>query len=131
PTAVRTLLPVTDDRLVAGIAGVVREAARQQAVLDAAADRLAKALSGALEEDEGPIGPSDGVLHDATSGIGGSQGYWWSRPSAPEPPPFRALRVRGRAPRRTDGPAVRLHFDGPAVPVAPLGLETLLDHRAA
>lgn len=36
PAAIRSLLPVTHDALVAGVAGVVRHAAGQQAVLDGA-----------------------------------------------------------------------------------------------
>ncbi|WP_202918271.1 DNA-binding protein [Streptomyces cavernae] len=135
PTTIRTLLPVTDDRLAAGIAGAVRHAAAQQAVLDAAADRLDRALTGGLE-DEGPVGPSDGLLHDALGGLGTSSGYWWSRPGDAEHTTFRGLRVFGRAARRAagpvpEGPAVRLHFDGPEVPTGPVSLETLLDHGTA
>ena len=56
--AIRAAPPVTHDALVKGIAGVVRYAAAQQAVLDAAATRLTQALEDGLE-DEGPAGPAD------------------------------------------------------------------------
>ncbi|MGW1208172.1 DNA-binding protein [Streptomyces sp. NPDC002499] len=133
PDAIRTLLPVTHPALVTGIAGVVRYAAAQQAVLDAAATRLTRALEGGLE-DEGPAGPSDSLIRDAMSGLGASNGYWWSRDDGADTV-FRALRVLTRAaeataavPEPLDG---RLHLDGPELPTGQPELHTLLDRTSA
>ena len=71
PDAIRALLPVTHDALVAGIAGIVRHAAGQQAVLDSAAARLTRALDEGVDELEGPAGPADTVLqgHSLEDGV--------------------------------------------------------------
>ncbi|MET9407417.1 DNA-binding protein [Streptomyces sp. NPDC002935] len=134
PDAILSLLPVTHSALVAGIAGVVRHAAGQQSVLDAVAARLTRALDGGLE-DEGPAGPADAVLLDATSGLCGSTGYWWNRDKEADTV-FRALRELKRAVRLSgattvEGPAMRLHLDGRRLPVGQPGLETLLDRVSA
>ncbi|MFJ9896034.1 DNA-binding protein [Streptomyces sp. NPDC091280] len=141
PGAIRTLLPVTHPALLAGIAGVVRYAAAQQAVLDAAATRLTLALEGGLE-DEGPAGPTDSLLRDAMSGLGATNGYWWNRDDQADTV-FRTLRTLTRAADATDVAAVaepgtvRLHLDGPELPVGQPELHTLLGrvpalaHRAA
>lgn len=141
PGAIRALLPVTHPALLAGIAGVVRYAAAQQAVLDAAATRLTLALEGGLE-DEGPAGPADSLLRDAMSGLGASNGYWWNRDDHADTV-FRVLRTLTRAADATDAVAVpeqaaaRLHLDGPELPVGTpelhtlLGRVTALAHRAA
>ncbi|MFF6973785.1 MULTISPECIES: hypothetical protein [Streptomyces] len=116
--AIRTLLPVTDPALLKGIAGVVRYAAAQQGVLDAAATRLTRALEG-VPEDEGPAGPVDELLREAINGIGASSGYWWSRGDQSDTV-FRALRLLTRAAEATDTEpdraAGRLHLDGQEVP---------------
>ncbi|MET9730495.1 DNA-binding protein [Streptomyces sp. NPDC006458] len=132
--AIRNLLPVTHDALVAGIAGVVRHAAGQQAVLDAAAARLTRALDGDLEE-EGPAGPADTVVQDAMSGLGARRGYWWNRDDEADTV-FRTLRVLTRAAGLGDTavPAERtapLHLDGPGLPSGQPDLETLLDRVTA
>ncbi|MEU6256962.1 DNA-binding protein [Streptomyces sp. NPDC047043] len=134
PDAIRTLLPLTHPALLAGVAGVVRYAAAQQAVLDAAAVRLTRALEGSLE-DEGPAGPADSVLLDAMSGLGGSSGYWWNRDDETDTV-FRAVRVLTQAAGLTDAaapqqPDVRLHLDGPALPAGQPELETLLERTTA
>lgn len=131
---IRALLPVTHDALVAGIAGVARYAADQQAVLDAAAARLTRALEGGLE-DEGPAGPADGVLMEAMSGLGASRGYWWNRDDEADTA-FRALRVLARAAGLADTalperPDIRLHLDADALPSGQPGLEALLDRTTA
>ncbi|MFI6407644.1 DNA-binding protein [Streptomyces sp. NPDC050548] len=139
PGAIRTLLHVTHPALLAGIAGVVRYAAAQQAVLDAAATRLTLALEGGVA-DEGPAGPTDSLLRDAMSGLGASNGYWWNRDDQADTV-FRVLRTLTRAADATDvvpepGDA-RLHLDGPELPVGQPELQTLLGrvtalaHRAA
>ncbi|WP_328557663.1 DNA-binding protein [Streptomyces sp. NBC_00358] len=134
PGAIRSLLPVTHAALVAGIAGVVRHAAGQQTVLDAAAARLTQALDGDLR-DEGPAGPPDTVLLDAVNGLGGTTRSWWNRDTETDTV-FRNLREMKRAARPADptvpaGPAARLHLDGRRLPVGQPGLETLLDRVTA
>ncbi|MGW7607958.1 DNA-binding protein [Streptomyces sp. NPDC054766] len=134
PEAIRSLLPVTHTALVAGIAGVVRHAAGQQAVLDAAADRLTRTLDGGLQ-DEGPAGPPDAVLLDAMNGLGGSTRSWWNRDVQTDTV-FRALRELKRAAQLpgdagAEGPAAHLHADGRRFPVGQPGLETLLDRLSA
>ncbi|WP_371582692.1 DNA-binding protein [Streptomyces sp. NBC_01314] len=135
PDTIRALLPVTHDALVAGIAGVVRHAAGQQAVLDAAAARLTRALDGASEEDEGPAGPADTVLIDATSGLGMVGGYWWHRDDETDSV-FRTVRAMDRAARLSaatvpESPATRLHLDGRQLPTGYLTVQTLLDRATA
>ncbi|EKX64932.1 hypothetical protein [Streptomyces ipomoeae] len=134
PDAIRTLLPVTHGALVAGIAGVVRHAAGQQAVLDAAAARLTRALDGELE-DEGPVGPADVVLIEALSGLGVVGGHWWNRDEEVTTV-FRSLRVISRAAGLSgtavpEGRTVRLHHDGPGLPSGQPELETLVDRATA
>ncbi|PWI12679.1 DNA-binding protein [Streptomyces sp. Act143] len=134
PDAIRALLPVTHEALVKGIAGVARHAAAQQAVLDAAAARLTRALEGGLE-DEGPAGPADRLLTDAMNGLGVSRRYWWNRNDEADTV-FRALRVLARATGRTepalpDRPDVRLHLDGHALPSGEPELEPLLGRVTA
>ncbi|WP_406119984.1 DNA-binding protein [Streptomyces sp. NBC_00989] len=136
PAAIRTLLPVTHPALLAGIAGVVRYAAAQQAVLDAAATRLTLALEGGVE-DEGPAGPTDSLLRDAMSGLGASNGYWWNRDDQADSV-FRTLRILTRAAEAVAEPSgARLHLDGPELPTGQpelrtlLGRATALAHRAA
>jgi len=134
PDAIRALLPVTDEALVKGIAGVARYAAAQQAVLDAAATRLTRALEGGLE-DEGPAGPPDRLLTDAMNGLGVSRRYWWHRDDEADTV-FRALRVLARATGLADTalpdrPDVQLHLDGHALPSGDPDLETLLDRATA
>ncbi|MGW3095167.1 DNA-binding protein [Streptomyces sp. NPDC001102] len=132
--AIRTLLPVSHDALVKGIAGVARYAAAQQAVLDAAATRLTRALEGELE-DEGPAGPADGVLMAAVNGLGSSRSYWWNRDDEADTV-FRALRVLARAGGFADTalpalPDVRLHLDGHPLPSGQPDLDGLLERTTA
>ncbi|MFD8305109.1 DNA-binding protein [Streptomyces sp. NPDC059690] len=132
--AIRTLLPISHDALVKGIAGVARYAAAQQAVLDAAATRLTRALEGGLE-DEGPAGPADSVLMAAMNGLGSSRSYWSNRDDEADTA-FRALRVLARATGRADTPLpgladVRLHLDGHPLPSGQPDLETLLERASA
>ncbi|MFE9880353.1 DNA-binding protein [Streptomyces sp. NPDC005784] len=134
PDAIRSLLPVTHTALVAGIAGVVRHAAGQQAVLDAASARLTQALDGGLG-DEGPAGPPDAVLLDAMNGLGVSTRSWWNRDNEADTV-FRAVRELKRAARLSDstavdGPTARLHVDGRRFPAGQPSLENLLDRVAS
>jgi hypothetical protein len=132
--AIRTLLPVSHDALVKGIAGVARHAAAQQAVLDAASTRLTRALEGGLEE-EGPAGPADTKLMAAMNGLGSSRGYWWNRDDESDTV-FRALRVLARAVGLADTTLpdladVRLHLDGHPLPSGQPDLATLLETTTA
>ncbi|MFE2218491.1 DNA-binding protein [Streptomyces canus] len=132
--AIRTLLPVSHDALVKGIAGVARYAAAQQAVLDAASTRLTRALEGGLEE-EGPAGPADTKLMAAMNGLGSSRGYWWNRDDESDTV-FRALRVLTRAVGLADTALpdladVRLHLDGHPLPSGQPDLATLLETTTA
>ncbi|MFF4034218.1 DNA-binding protein [Streptomyces sviceus] len=132
--AIRTLLPVGHDALVKGIAGVARYAAAQQAVLDAAATRLTRALEGGLEE-EGPAGPADIKLMAAMNGLGSSRSYWWNRDDESDTV-FRALRVLARAVGVADTALpdlaeVRLHLDGHPLPSGQPDLATLLERTTA
>ncbi|MEU1292618.1 DNA-binding protein [Streptomyces sp. NPDC005840] len=134
PRTIRALLPVTHPALVAGIAGVVRHAAGQQSVLDAAAARLTKALEGGAD-DEGPAGPRDIAVLDAMNGLGGAGTHWWHR-DAEADTVFRALRTVERAAGLTDTavPAertARLHVDATEVPVGRPDLESLFTRGAA
>ncbi|WP_333767473.1 DNA-binding protein [Streptomyces sp. IBSBF 2435] len=133
PDAIRSLLPVTHSALVSGIAGVVRHAAGQRAVLDAAADRLTRALDGGLE-DTGPAGPADAVLLDAMNGLGDSSGHWWNRDDEADTV-FRTLREMKRAgsgPGAEEaGQTARLHLDGRQLPFGRPGLGALIDRAAA
>ncbi|WP_416959054.1 DNA-binding protein [Streptomyces sp. Agncl-13] len=130
PAAIRTLLPVTHPALLAGITGVVRYAAAQQAVLDAAATRLTLALDGGVE-DEGPAGPTDSLLRDAMSGLGASNGYWWNRDDQADSV-FRTLRMLTRAADAApETSGARLHLDGPELPTGQPELRTLLGRATA
>ncbi|MFE2043761.1 DNA-binding protein [Streptomyces sp. NPDC059477] len=133
PGAIRTLLAVTHPALLKGIAGVVRYAAAQQGVLDAAATRLTRALEGG-PVDEGPAGPADRVLRDAMSGLGAWRGHWWGGDDQADTV-FRALRVLTRAAEadgaEADPLAGRLHLDGPELPTGQPELPTLIDRTPA
>ncbi|MDT0568220.1 DNA-binding protein [Streptomyces sp. DSM 3412] len=136
PDAIRALLPVTHDALVAGIAGVVRHAAGQQAVLDAAAARLTRALDEGVDELEGPAGPADTVLQGALSGLGEPTRHWWNRDEEADTV-FRSLRVMSRAAgllpatAAPKGAAVRLHLDGTELPSGQPELWSLADRISA
>ncbi|NEB05745.1 DNA-binding protein [Streptomyces sp. SID13726] len=100
---VELLHQVTDEALLAGIAGVVKYAVEQQKVLDAAATRLTAELGG-TQEDEGPAGPSDRLLREALSGLDGSRGGWYHY-GADRDNVFRRLRVLRRAVRAGEAAA--------------------------
>ncbi|MEI5520117.1 DNA-binding protein [Streptomyces brasiliscabiei] len=133
---IRAILPVTDDALLAGIAGVVRHAAAQQAVLDEASARLTRALDQGVEEPEGPAGPADSVLQDALSGLGVPERRSWDREDGSDAV-FRTLRTMTGAAGLLPGTAVpeertvRLHLDGPELPAGNLELVSLADRAPA
>ncbi|MEU5340944.1 DNA-binding protein [Streptomyces sp. NPDC020766] len=110
PGLIRTLLPeVGHEALLAGIAGVVRFAAEQQRVLDAARTRLDTAVTGGVREERRPeLG--DGVLTAALQGLGlngrrylvGGTTYYYHQPSGTI---VRLLRLLGEARRGLNEPA--------------------------
>ncbi|MCH0565909.1 MULTISPECIES: DNA-binding protein [unclassified Streptomyces] len=122
--AVRALLPgIAHEALVAGAAGVVRYAAKQQTALDDVAHRLAEALTVTPSEDE-PAGPSDAQLQQALAGLVGGSYHRYGDGTSDRV--FRRVRAVARAARRAQDtpaaaasggrPAVRLHLDGPPLP---------------
>lgn len=150
---VRALLPrVTDDALIAGIAGVARYAAAQQATLDAVAARLADAVSGG-GADQAPDGPDDKLTLRALNGLGVSGPSWWyDQPSHGAFAQIRAIRrmmeavsdpaapaagsaaTAGAGPAGasgTAGPAVPIHLDGPELPYSRVRWEQLLTRPAS
>ena len=134
PALIRRLLPrIRHDALVAGVAGVVRFAAKQQAALDTVATRLVTALSGA-PRDEAPAGPADELLLGSLSGFGYGRAYGETDGT------FRQLLLIGRALRDTAAPAaataptapgVPLHLDGTELPRKCLDWVRLLGDCAA
>ncbi|WP_234048534.1 SH3 domain-containing protein [Streptomyces liliifuscus] len=110
PGTIRTLLPqVGHEALLAGIAGVVRFAAEQQRVLDAARTRLDTAVTGGARDERRPE-LSDGALTAALQGLGlngrrylvqGSAYYY----HAPSSKIVRLLRLLGKAQRGLNEPA--------------------------
>ncbi|MBT3154324.1 DNA-binding protein [Streptomyces sp. CHD11] len=76
PPLVRTLLPqVGHEALRAGITGVVRLAAEQQRILDAARARLDAALAGIVEQKP-RRGTGDALLEAALNGVGVTGRAW-------------------------------------------------------
>lgn len=94
--AVRAVLPdVSDPALLAGIAGIARFAAAEQATLDRVAARLSARLD-AAPEDVDPGAPSDAVLADALNGLTGTVRRSWRRPTT-DPAAFTNLRALAEA----------------------------------
>ncbi|MFF9573019.1 DNA-binding protein [Streptomyces sp. NPDC014685] len=130
-TVVRELLPrITHSALVAGVAGVVRYAAKQQASLDKVAAGLAAAQGDGGREEE-PAGPSDELLVNALGGLDDGS-HWYHGDNA-----FRRLLTIGQAVRGAletappEGPAVRTHLDGHRLPDGMPRWDRLLDQCAA
>ncbi|MDB1086123.1 DNA-binding protein [Streptomyces sp. ACA25] len=113
---VRSVLPaVRDDALAAGIAGVARFAAEQQAALDAVTERLDGARTGGAQGS--PNDPTDQQLADALDGL--VPAGWVPYDSGPDL--IHQVRALGAAAAGSGpGPAGRLHTSGPALPVTRL-----------
>ncbi|WP_433236731.1 DNA-binding protein [Streptosporangium sp. CA-135522] len=128
---IRTLLPqVSHEALVAGIAGVTRFAAAQQAALRAVATRLSEALAGGHRE-EALAGPTDQLLGQALSGLGGLTSYSYSRHWLETDGVFRQIQQIGQAlAEDSPDPFPGLHLDLPQSPYADRW-DPLLDHLAA
>ncbi|GAA3152274.1 DNA-binding protein [Nonomuraea roseoviolacea] len=130
---IRALLPgVTHDALVAGIAGVARFAARQQAALRAVVARLGEALAGG-GRSRGPAGPSDDAIAEALNGLSVDAASYWHR--GERDGVFRQIHAVGELMSGTDGsePAGpgRHHLDLPELPSSRLRWPSMLDHAAA
>ncbi|MFC4584785.1 DNA-binding protein [Sphaerisporangium corydalis] len=94
----RSLPGISAEALVAGVAGVLRFAAFQQAALETVATRLTLALAGDTRK-EVPPGPADSVLREALSGFGTGWSY-----AGEEDGTFRQLRLISRALRAAASP---------------------------
>jgi hypothetical protein len=110
PGIIRTLLPqVGHEALLAGIGGVVRFAAKQQRVLDAARTRLDTAVTGSGPAEQRPE-LSDGTLTAALQGLGlngrrylvQGRAYYYHDSSSNI---VRLLRLLGKARRGLNEPA--------------------------
>ncbi|RKR86585.1 hypothetical protein BDK92_0818 [Micromonospora pisi] len=127
---VRSTLPaVSHDGVLAGVAGVLRLAARVRTDLDQVTERLAASLF--APKTAPPVvtasGPTDEQLGAALDGLRGSAYGAGSSPHAFTQ--FQAIATRRTATAGTE-PAVRLHVDGPSLPSA-LDWLPLLDGVAA
>lgn len=126
---VRAVLPqLGHDALVAGVAGVVRFAGARQASLDALGERLTAAITGELEE-EVVGGPTDEQLGAALDGLTGASYWSWRSEPIRAGHQLHLIDKARRAPATT--PAVRLHIDGPELPMAYVDWHDLLDNCAA
>ncbi|GAA0983774.1 DNA-binding protein [Acrocarpospora macrocephala] len=126
PARIRELLPqVSHDGLVAGIAGIVRFAAVQQAALNAVAARLGEALAGGHHR-QAPAGPTDYELQQALSGLGVASTSWRHGVDGA----FQQIRL-AQAPAESPGVAGGIHLDRPELPHSTLRWDALLDHLGA
>ncbi|MGV9309330.1 DNA-binding protein [Nonomuraea sp. NPDC003727] len=131
PARIRAAIPqVSHDALIAGIAGVVRFAAVQQAALRGVEARLTAVLDG-RSQDEGPAGPSDDLLEAALNGLTSTVRNVWNRRHTDGA--YRRMRAIGEAVAAGAEAAApgRLHLDQPELPVTGLPWDRLLDHLAA
>ncbi|MEV5764790.1 hypothetical protein AB0L34_09455 [Micromonospora sp. NPDC052213] len=115
---IRSTLPaVSHDAVLAGVAGVLRLAARVRTDLDAVTERLTRSLS--APKTVAPVataaGPTDEQLNMALDGLRGST-YGGARSTHA----FTQLQAFAAQRSATTGsePAVRLHLDGPSLPAA-------------
>ncbi|MEO3788223.1 DNA-binding protein [Actinocorallia sp. B10E7] len=129
--AIRALLPeVTNEALIAGVAGVAKYAAEQQKLLDRAAERLEAALTLDVVSAQEPTGPSDGLIKAALESL-----CYRRHSRAGFSSLFAMLQVMARA--MADDTAAdqrelpRLHLDGIELPQSSLDLCALLDLHAA
>ncbi|MCX4388002.1 hypothetical protein OG777_13795 [Micromonospora peucetia] len=114
---VRSTLPVVShDAVLAGVAGVLRLAARVRTDLDAVAERLTRSLSApaAVAPAATATGPTDEQLNLALNGL------YSARRAGNSPHAFtqlKAIAAQRSATTRSE-PSVRLHLDGPPLPAA-------------
>ncbi|MER7417308.1 hypothetical protein ABT346_11055 [Micromonospora peucetia] len=133
---VRSTLPaVSHDAVLAGVAGVLRLAARVRTDLDAVAERLTRSLSApaTVAPAVTASGPTEGQLNVALDGLRGS-GYGASNTTNVFTQ-LQALTTQRSAAAGSE-PAVRLHLDGPSLRATPdwwslLGGVAAVAYRAA
>lgn len=130
PAAIRTLLPqVSDDDLLAGIAGVARIAARQQAALDATAKRLTAALAG--EEPHAPAGPPRVLPLGTLSGLIDDQWRYNDDRGIVARLTVIGQEAVAAQQERPQLAAGRTHLDGSDLPWGAVELATIVDGAAA
>ncbi|MFI0794522.1 hypothetical protein ACH4OY_17830 [Micromonospora rubida] len=114
---VRSTLPaISHDAVLAGVAGVLRLAARARTDLEAVAERVTRSLSAPIAVATTTVsGPTDNLLNVALDGLRGSA--HGASDSTHAFAQFQALAAQ-RSPTGGNEPAVRLHLDGPSVPTA-------------
>ncbi|MDI5940278.1 hypothetical protein QLR68_19460, partial [Micromonospora sp. DH15] len=114
---IRSAVPaISHDALLAGVAGVLRMAARVRTDLDAATGRLTRALSAPAQAPVATAaGPTDRRLSAALDGLRGTA--YGEADLAHAFPQFQALDAQRSATGGVD-PGVRLHIDGPVLPGA-------------
>jgi hypothetical protein len=112
---VRSTLPeISHDALLAGVAGVLRLAARARTDLETVAERLTTSLSAPAAAPVAVSGPTDEQL---TRALGGLRCMPHGRSSTQVFAQLQALAAQ-RSAVGGGGPAVRLHLDGPTLPAA-------------
>ncbi|MFG3708723.1 hypothetical protein ACGF7U_28890 [Micromonospora sp. NPDC047670] len=112
---VRSTVPaVSSDAVLAGVAGVLRLAARVRTDLDAVAERLTRSLSApkAVVPAATATGPTDEQLYLALDGLRGST--YGGVPSIRAFSQFQAFAAQ-RSAASGSAAAVRLHLDGPSL----------------
>ncbi|XTZ14274.1 hypothetical protein ACQSSU_22620 [Micromonospora echinospora] len=115
---VRSTVPtVTHDAVLAGVAGVLRLAARVRTDLDAVTERLARSLSAPTAVTPAPTvtGPTDEQLNRALDGLRGL--IYGANKAVHAFAQLQALAAQRSAPTGSE-PGVRLHLDGPPLPAA-------------
>ncbi|MGW4502656.1 hypothetical protein ACWENR_29120 [Micromonospora sp. NPDC004336] len=116
---VRATLPaISHDAVLAAVAGALRLAARVRTDLDAATERITKSLSAPKPVAPAVVvtGPSDEQLATALDGLRGS--LRWGRGSHHVFTQFQAFAAQQPV-ADGSGPGVRLHVDGPSLPLGP------------
>ncbi|MEU8261726.1 hypothetical protein AB0C02_14040 [Micromonospora sp. NPDC048999] len=112
---VRSTLPaVSHDAVLAGVAGVLRLAARVRTDLDAVTERLAKSLSAPTAAAPAADGPTDEQLNTALDGLRGSA--YRAKSLTHAFTQFQAFAAQRTAASGSE--PVRLHLDGPSLPAA-------------
>ncbi|WP_433342818.1 hypothetical protein [Micromonospora sp. CA-111912] len=115
---VRSTVPaISHDAVLAGVAGVLRLAARVRTDLDVLTERLARSLSApkTVAPATTATGPTDEQLNLALDGLRGSAHR--ANGSTHAFTQFQAFAAQ-RSATTGSGPAVRLHLDGPSLPDA-------------
>ncbi|MCU7826307.1 DNA-binding protein [Kitasatospora sp. DSM 101779] len=123
--AIRAVLPeVTDERLLAGIAGLLRYAAGPQQRLAAVAERLELELSGGAAPVEEAPGPGDQELHAALGGIGVTSSWYNTQQSRYAAEQVRFL-ARAASPEAEAVAPGTVHLDGIDTPYVRVDWEQL------